>query len=909
MHSVIYLMKRHVVFFLLLVFYGCAQSGLTTSEWFTHAQLSSMDISKGDILVKEGINSKDLGDYEGAFSKWSQAEAFFRKTKKDKALVSVHNLFGYAYLDTNDYERSLKYFRSANMISQEINYKDGLLQSLLGQANVYDKLGDIPSALKHLNNASKIAEKFGNLAFQISALEGLGSIYLQQKNYSKALTYYERALLLSNSSTNKELMQSSLNGVGMTLKGMGKYQDALTNFSRSLSLAKEMNDVPKIMDALNNMGMCYGGLGDYSKGVSAFLEALSMSSALSMHFPEKNLYSHYGIASMYRREGKTLRAIRHFRSAVNEIETIRGWLETGEHRAGFLENKIVVYEDLIDLLVETSDLSLQHQNTDDPGVRELQHYGESHAEIAFFFAESTKARSFLEAMARGRQAFVANRIPRELADREKILTGRLTALQKGHSESKGEKQTNPIPNKREIAEAEKELDNFVKELKRHYPTYAAIRYPEPIAIRDVPLQDNEILLEYKVNPGATYLWMVKKGGNVSLIPIPIGRKDLSRRIQRFREPLDNVNKLNDFNPKEGERLFRLLLQQALEGIHRNSHIIIVPDGPLNLLPFEALTASASAFTMKIDSATGIAGFEGIQYVGDQYRISYYPSASIMAVMRKTKPIKPPSQALFALGDPIYDANDPRYKRHIAQHGSQGKSSTASLSAIAAIRLRDVITDSGFSINRLPETRDEVLKIGSLFGYSERSPHITMDMNASEKNVKDLDFSDYKYIHMATHGVLSGDIPFILEPALVLNQVENKENDGFLKMNEVLGLRLNADLVVLSACKTALGKELRGEGIVGLSRAFMLAGAKSVIVSLWSVDSNSTASLMKQFYRYLKSGESHVDSLWLAKQDLKNEMHAVTFRRGIGLLPTDEETNIPASHPFFWAPFILMGEWN
>ena len=335
----------------------------------------------------------------------------------------------------------------------------------------------------------------------------------------------------------------------------------------------------------------------------------------------------------------------------------------------------------------------------------------------------------------------------------------------------------------------------------------------------------------------------------------------------------------------------------------------MPDGPLNLLPFEALTASASACTKKIDPATGIAGFEGIQYVGDHYKISYYPSASIMAVMRKTRPTEPPSQALFALGDPIYDANDPRYKRYIAQHGSQAKSSTASLSAIAAMRLRDVITDSGFSINRLPETRDEVLKIGSLFGYSERSPHITMDMNASEKNVKDLDFSDYKYIHMATHGVLSGDIPFILEPALVLNQVENEGNDGFLKMNEVLGLRLNADLVVLSACKTALGKELRGEGIVGLSRAFMLAGAKSVIVSLWSVDSNSTASLMKQFYRYLKSGESPVDSLWLAKQDLKNEMHAVTFRRGIGLLPADEETNIPASHPFFWAPFILMGEWN
>ena len=93
MHPIIYLMKRYVCFFLILVLYGCAESGLTTSEWFTHAQFSSMDISKGDILVKEGINNKDLGDYDGAFSKWSQAEVFFRETKRNKALSSVYNLF------------------------------------------------------------------------------------------------------------------------------------------------------------------------------------------------------------------------------------------------------------------------------------------------------------------------------------------------------------------------------------------------------------------------------------------------------------------------------------------------------------------------------------------------------------------------------------------------------------------------------------------------------------------------------------------------------------------------------------------------------------------------------------------------------------------------------------------------
>jgi CHAT domain-containing protein/Tfp pilus assembly protein PilF len=909
MHIPKYLYTYYLGFIFFLFLFGCAGSELTTAEWFTHAQFSSMSISKGDILLKEGIKKRDQGDYDGAFSKWFEAAEFYRKHRKEKHLVTVYNLFGYAYLDTNAYDRSLKYFRDAQTLSKKVKYQEGILDSIIGRANTYSQLGDTSNALDHFKNALVIAEKLNNQIKQVAILEGMGTIYLNQKEYSQTLSKYKRSLAIAERSSDQNGIQSSLNGIGITLMGMGSYDKAIGYFNRSLVIAKERNDIHGIVDNLNNLGMCYKKLKNYVKGISSFREGLSIASALGLHFPEKNLYAHYGIGTIYEKKKNPFKAAKNYKLAIDEIEAIRGKIESGEYRSGFLENKIVVYEDLIDLLISEADTSLTQKGKKDPILDEFTKYGKTHTEIAFFFTESTKARSFLEAIAKGKYASVEGRIPKELEDQEKKLTGFLTALQAGRSHTKEEMGGKRKSQKKEIEKAKKDLEEFIHELKINYPDYAAIRYPEPVRIHDIPLQDNEVLLEFKVNSNDTYLWVLRKEKLVSFIKIDIGKEKLSKKIWGFREPLEDIEKINDFDPKKGEQLFRLLLQRGLAGVSKKDHIIIVPDGPLYLLPFEALTTNTSKFIKKIDPSTGIASFERIQYMGDQYKISYYPSASIMAVLRRGRTIETTSKPLFALGDPIYDEDDPRYKKYIAQKGIDNKTNTAFLDNAGEISLRDIIVTSGFSIARLPETRDEVLKIGALFDYSEISPHIKIDMNANENEIKNSDLLRYRYVHLATHGILSGDIPYILEPALVMNQVENNEDDGFLKMSEVLALKLNADMVVLSACKTALGKEMTGEGIVGLSRAFMLAGARSVIVSLWSVDSNSTAALMKRFYTYLQSGKPKEEALRLAKHDLKETIYTVNRGRGIEVHSLDEKIHSYASHPFFWASFILMGEWE
>jgi|TARA_Y100000031_G_scaffold147498_1_gene182622 hypothetical protein len=235
--------------------------------------------------------------------------------------------------------------------------------------------------------------------------------------------------------------------------------------------------------------------------------------------------------------------------------------------------------------------------------------------------------------------------------------------------------------------------------------------------------------------------------------------------------------------------------------------------------------------------------------------------------------------------------------------------------VSPIRLRSIIREKGYTFQRLEDTKDEVVAIGKMFGVDDPS-HIKLDMEANEAGVKSTDLSGYRYIHFATHGILGNDIPYIQEPALVLNLVNNENGeDGYLTMSEVMGLELSADMVVLSACKTGLGEDIGGEGIVGLTRAFMYAGSSSVVVSLWSVESKTTTDFMTAMYRYLKAGKDKAEAVRLARMDIRKKQYQLDTERAVEVVNVSDvavqksSKVVDASHPYFWAPFVLVGEWE
>ncbi|NMC87275.1 MAG: CHAT domain-containing protein, partial [Candidatus Moranbacteria bacterium] len=193
-------------------------------------------------------------------------------------------------------------------------------------------------------------------------------------------------------------------------------------------------------------------------------------------------------------------------------------------------------------------------------------------------------------------------------------------------------------------------------------------------------------------------------------------------------------------------------------------------------------------------------------------------------------------------------------------------------------------DAGYKFSRLVNTEKEVKEVGKLFGQSQ----MMLGIDANEEKLKAEDLTARKYVLFSTHGILGNEIPYIKQPALVLSLVGNDKEDGFLTAAEIFNMNMNADIVGLSACKTGLGVQSAGEGVVGLSRAFMYAGTDTVLVSLWSVSDESTYKLMVKFFDGLKNGKDKLTAL----KDAKNYLRSSGYE-----------------NPFYWAPFILMGEAN
>src|SRR5205814_268697 len=279
----------------------------------------------------------------------------------------------------------------------------------------------------------------------------------------------------------------------------------------------------------------------------------------------------------------------------------------------------------------------------------------------------------------------------------------------------------------------------------------------------------------------------------------------------------------------------------------DKRILVVADGALNYIPFEALVKNSDG-----------ADYASLNYLVKTNEIVYSPSASVIAAIRQGSGSAASGKAMLLVADPVFSADDPRAK------GSTGTSSNAetrglglglesAVNDVAGSADASSTTPAGFHLARLSGTRTEADEISKIAKAGGAQTDLWTDLNASEDNVRSHDMTGYRCMHIATHGLLDAQRPQFT--GVVLSLVGNKTNDGFLRTDEIFNLRLGTPLVMLSACETGLGKEKRGEGVIGLTRAFMYAGAPTVGVSLWSVADKSTADLMTDFYKRWLTGSS------------------------------------------------------
>jgi CHAT domain-containing protein len=314
-------------------------------------------------------------------------------------------------------------------------------------------------------------------------------------------------------------------------------------------------------------------------------------------------------------------------------------------------------------------------------------------------------------------------------------------------------------------------------------------------------------------------------------------------------------------------------------------LLIVADGALNYVPFEVLLKTADS-----------GDFASLGYLVKTNEIVYAPSASVVGAIKQQR-AKTNNRAMLIIADPVFNSNDARAKK--APAATAGTDAEVRGLGIQSA-LKDVAGDTpapatnaameGLPLARLTGTRTEAEQISKLAKASGGQADVWLDLDASEENLDTRDMSKYRVIHVATHGLLNAERPQFT--GVVLSLVGNKTRDGFVRTDEVFNLRLGSPLVMLSACETGLGKEKRGEGVMGLTRAFMYAGAPTVGVSLWSVADKSTADLMTDFYQRLLS----TSATSTASGALRGAQLAMISGKKY-------------SAPFYWAPFVLVGDWN
>lgn len=637
-----------------------------------------------------------------------------------------------------------------------------------------------------------------------------------------------------------------------------------------------------------------------------------------------------------------------YRAALKSIETIRaGSLRADEARTTFLANTKDVYDEAAAVLTEMAFMAAPAGVSAEANVKAVPFSGStlSFAASALAVIEMGRARSLLELLGEA-QAGITEGVPADLLQRLQEITDRQQEIAQMLM---GVTLPGALPPEK-ISALEAELDKLTIEadglentMRTSSPRYASLAGSQPLSLSDVQqkvLDDDTALLLYSLSASKSYLWVITRT-SVAVARLP-GRPDIEAQVMNLRaqlipeklrraivgidvatdatrgltlaaetQPVLNAQAASQANqPAKGapgtpaplasnvasyaraaQDLFKTVLQPAAH-LLGDKRLLVVADGALNYVPFEALVTAPPG---------DAPDYAALAYLVKTHEIVYAPSASVINAVRQQAQQVRKSSATTAPGiggpvlivaDPVFSSADVRAQAAGTTPAQAVEAETRQLtleSALNAVSAKPLAVTDKMNIVRLASTRTEANEIAQLTRSAQGTADVWLDLEASKTKVLSQDLSRYRVLHFATHGLLNAEHPQF--SGLVLSLVGETKGDGFLRVKEVFNLRIGAPLVILSACETGLGREKRGEGIIGLTRAFMYAGAPTVGASLWAVADRSTAQLMTDFYQRLLANRGALPSHALRAAQLK--MIAIPRY----------------SAPYYWAPFVMIGDWS
>jgi CHAT domain-containing protein len=843
------------------------------------ASASALEYYKSSAVIYDNI--KDLSDEalqlngevgvlqnlhkpEEAFEVALKAERLADTSGSSVARCWTRRTLAWRYVDRNEFESALALLREARTISDSTHQLLNSAWASLDLAGVLEDVGAWQEALEAINLSLPIFRQFRDTVSETSAYADLVYMYFSRgselRDLDKALEYDETAYRMAKTNYPWQAAWLALQASNIYFE-QKRFKEAIAKANEAVDYYVRTKDDLDQGKALLSLVNAQGSDDDVHDAAISLARAEQLVTSVPSLFTTGRFY--YVRANLLKKEGKFTDAIEQYQRVIAMLEEIKSSDDLLITRKAS-ENYEFMYDDLIDTYYLLSNEGKQNKLAE--------------ADRALRYSELNKSRIFTNSWGRTFVDVLKLRLPAELQQREQSLSARQDALKAELAQSisgQGHKAEKEV--REELSSLANEKSVLGKELRHANPAYAEARYPEPVAISDLPLHPGETLIEFKMLEDALLVWIVsgsQDGTNLAAFyKVDHPRQWFEERILEIRKAF-NRNQPDEFDPQIAEQLFNGLFPVPFaQYVTAAKSIIFVPDDILFLLPFEVLSPNASKS----------------QYVLLETPTSYFPSAAAFRLSRAMLRNKREWRAQFiGIADPVISKDDERYvpdsilsKIEPLTPQSTEKQTQPLVRSQQSV---DSLKTRGYIFGRLPNTATEVRNIAALFP----SAAITRTgVDARKQELLQTDLGTFRFVHFATHGFFPVE-PGIREPALVLSYDGDKDEDErmMLSLSEVLQLKLHAEMVVLSACNTGSGKVTRAEGVASLGTAFLAAGASSVTVSLWNVDDKSTSILMQDLYRNLLNGMPKNAALAAARSALVSKGY---------------------SNPFYWAPFVLTGE--
>lgn len=820
---------------------------------------------RASVLGNLCVINNDLSDFQKAFGLCNQALQIKREVGDRSGEATQLNNLASVYGASGNYQKALDAYLQARDIHKSLGERGGEGVTLNNVAWVYASIGEYEKAIDIYNQALVPMREIQYTYGIAKILSNIAVNYADMKDFRKALEINLEVLTLRPESNDREGRAITFNNIASCYQNLGDKTKALDYYMQALALHRTVGNQRQLATALRNVGSFHRDIGETSKALEYLQEARDISRKIGDLHGETQTLSH--LAKLELARGNLAEAHKLIEEAITGTESLRVNLKSQQMRAAFLASARKYYELDIEILMRL------HHHQPDQGF----------AAAAFHVSEKGRARSLLE-MLREARAEIRQGVDPVVIERERELR-RLIA-------DRSERQTRLLSGKHteaELSAVAQEIDALTTEyeqLQAHIrntsPRYTALTQPVPLNVSEIQkqvLDEDTLLLEYALGDEKSYVWAVTPN-SVHAFELP-ARTEIEKVARRFYDLstergksvsgetlVQRKKRLDDADaeyPKAAAELSRILLAPVAAEL-KQKRLVVVGEGVLQYVPFAALPSPAN------DKSPLIVHHE----------IVSLPSASVLAVLRNdTATRKPASKTVAVMADPVFSANDPRL--------AMGKSQLAHADDSTLADAQRSASESGVGeLTRLHFSRQEAEEIARLAG--EKRNLKALDFAASRAAATDDKLGDYRIVHFATHGLINNHHPDLSGIVLSLVDEQGRPQNGFLRLYDIYNLKLNADLVVLSACQTALGKEIKGEGLIGLTRGFMYAGAPRVVASYWRIDDRATADIMKRFYAaMLKDGLRPAAALRAAQVSMSQDKRWHS--------------------PHYWAAFTVQGEWK